>query len=49
MNNNILNYMQFAQSNADSGNNYNNKAYNAQQNTPIFNTINPLSNLISNL
>lgn len=36
MNNNILSYMQAAQSNADSGNNYNANAYNAQNSGSSF-------------
>lgn len=46
-NNNILNYMQFALKNSESGNNYNDRAYKAkiQQQQMFLNTLDAIANL----
>ena len=46
-NNNILNYMQFALKNSESGNNYNDRAYKAkiQQQQIFLNTLDAIANL----
>ena len=47
MNNNILNYMQMGLTNAESGNNYNDRAYQAslQQQQAFANTLNSVANI----
>lgn len=49
MNNNMLSYLQAAQSNAESGNNHNDKAYNASNSGSWLDTIGTISNIGSQM